>query len=58
MDTQESEEEVCMEGMRLALEKCTNKHILTFQEWLTSYGNNKLEKKDAIVAYLDYLENV
>ena len=57
IDTEESEEEACMEGMRRELEKCLKKHIPIFQEWLTFNGNSKLERTDTIVAYLDYLEN-
>ncbi|MBA7551537.1 hypothetical protein ES705_44080 [subsurface metagenome] len=48
--------EAYVEGMRRELEKCLKKQSPTFQEWLTFNGNSKLERTDAIVAYLDYLE--
>jgi hypothetical protein len=52
----ETVEEAYMEGIRRELEIRLKKHIPTFQEWLTSYGNSKLEGEDVIVDYLDYLK--
>jgi hypothetical protein len=49
-------EEAYAEGKRRELEKRLKIKIPTFQEWLTSDENSKLERKDAIDAYLDCLE--